>query len=393
FGKRPIRRAWFFVAFPALVLNYLGQGAFLVDDPSGVSNPLFLLVPHWARIPMVALATLATIIASQAVISGAFSVARQATRLGYLPRLQVRHTSADEPGQIYLPFVNWLLMAAVLGLVIGFQSSHRLAAAYGVAVIGTITVTTTLFFVLQWVRVKRPRGQIVAVGAFFLLFVVVFLAANLVKVGEGGWLPIGIGAVIFVVLTTWRRGRELAAVSRNEIEGPLQDFVEELHAHEIPVQRVSGCAVFLSHGHGTTPLAMRANVEHNHTLHRNVIVLTLNTPPVPRVAPEERLKVDDLGFRDDGICQVTATFGYEEPTSLPEILRMAQENGLEGGDLDVDSVSFFVSAPELRITDSPGMARWRKHLFAATTRVTSDPIEFFDLPRGRTVSMGAEIEI
>ena len=393
FGKRPIRRAWFFVAFPALVLNYLGQGAFLIDDPSGAGNPFFLLVPHWARIPMVALATLATIIASQAVISGAFSVARQATRLGYLPRLRVRHTSPDEPGQIYVPFVNWLLMAAVLGLVIGFQSSSRLAAAYGVAVTGTIAVTTALFFVLQWVRAKRPPGQIVPVGAFFLLFVVVFLAANLVKVGEGGWLPIAIGSIIFVVLTTWRRGRELADASRSRLEGPLQDFVNDLHAHEMPVQRVPGCAVFLSRAEGTTPIAMRANVEHNHSLHSNVIVLTLNTPPVPRVAPEERLKVNDLGFRDDGISQVTATFGYEEPTSLPEILRLAQEYGLEGGELDLDTASFFVSAPELRITDSPGMARWRKHLFAATTRVTSDPIEFFDLPRGRTVSMGAEIEI
>ena len=393
FGKGPIRRSWFYLVFPALILNYLGQGAFLVDDPSGATNPFFLLVPKWAQIPMVALATMATIIASQAVISGAFSVARQATRLGYLPRLRIRHTSAAEPGQIYVPFVNWLLMAAVLSLVIGFQSSHRLAAAYGVAVTGTITVTTILFFVLQWVRGKRSHAQVVAGGAFFLAFVLALLAANLVKVKEGGWLPLGIGLIIFVVLTTWRRGRELAEASRNKVEGPLQEFVDELHAHEIPVQRVKGCAVFLSRGVGTTPLAMRANVEHNHTLHANVIVLTLNTPPVPRVAPEERLKVDDLGFTDDGISQVTATFGYEEATSLPEILRLAKEDGLEGGEIDVDNASFFVSAPELRITDSPGMAQWRKHLFEATTRVTSDPIEFFDLPRGRTVSMGAEIEI
>jgi KUP system potassium uptake protein len=376
------------------VLNYLGQGAFLAEDPSGSSNPFFLLVPHWARIPMLVLATMATIIASQAVISGAFSVARQATRLGYLPRVRVRHTSPDEPGQIYVPFVNWLLTVAVLTLVVLFKSSHRLAAAYGVAVIGTITVTTTLFFVLQWVRAKRSRPQIVAVGAFFLTFVLVFLAANLVKVGEGGWLPLGTGTVIFVVLTTWRRGRELADASRDEMEGPLQEFVDDLHSHEIPVQRVKGCAVFLSRGEGSTPMAMRANVEHNHTLHEHVIVLTLNTPPVPRVPAEERLKVHDLGFNDDGISQVTATFGYEEGSSLPEILRLAEEDGLEGGaKLDVDNASYFVSAPELRITDSPGMARWRKHLFAATTRVTSDPIEFFDLPRGRTLSLGAEIEI
>jgi KUP system potassium uptake protein len=227
----------------------------------------------------------------------------------------------------------------------------------------------------------------------FLAFVFAFLTANLVKIGEGGWLPIGSGLIIFTVLTTWRRGRELADASRARVEGPLQEFVDDLHAHEIPVQRVKGCAVFLSRGEGSTPLAMRANVEHNHTLHSHVIVLTLNTPPIARVAEEERLAVHDLGFRDDGISQVTATFGYAENTSLPEILRQADEAGLEGARLDLETVSYFVSAPELRITDNPGMAKWRKHLFAATTRLTSDPIEFFELPRGRTVSMGAEIEV
>ena len=392
FGREPIRRAWFLLVFPALILNYLGQGAFLIDDPSGSTNPFFLLVPEWAQIPMVALATMATIIASQAVISGAFSVARQATRLGYLPRLRVIHTSGKSEGQIYLPFVNWLLMGAVLALVIGFQSSEKLAAAYGVAVIGTIAITTTLFFIYESTRHGRgPRVLLPA--AFFLGYVLAFLLANLIKVEEGGWLPIGIGLVIFTVLTTWRRGRDLADASRSKVERPLQEFVDALHAKEIPVKRVPGCAVFLSRGEGTTPLALRANVDHNHSLHEHVIILTLKTPPVARVRPEDRIEVSDLGFRDDGISHVTATFGYDDTASLPEILRLAQEDGLEGGRIDVDSVSFFVSAPELRITDSPGMAAWRKHLFVATTRLTSDPIEFFDLPRGRTVSMGAEIDI
>ena len=393
FGKQPIRRAWFALVFPALICNYLGQGALLVEKPSGVSNPFFLLVPEWAQIPMVALATMATVIASQAVISGAFSVARQATRLGYLPRLRVVHTSVDEPGQIYVPFVNWMLMVAVMALVVGFQSSQRLAAAYGVAVTGTITITTTLFFVYQWTQGSRGRRQVATLGAFFLACDLALLAANLIKVEEGGWLPILIGLVIFTVLTTWQRGRTLADHSRDEIEGPLTEFVADLHSHEIPVQRVQGCAVFLSRGEGNTPLAMRANVEHNHTLHEHAIVLTLDAPPVPRVAEEDRLRVDDLGFGDDGISHVTATIGYEERMSLPEILRLAERDGLEGGAIDVDQASYFVSAPELRITDSPGMAMWRKHLFVATTRLTSDPIDFFDLPRGRTVSMGAEIEI
>ncbi len=393
FGRKPISRAWLAVVFPALTLNYLGQGALLIRDPKGTASPFFLLVPDWAQIPMVALATVATVIASQAVISGAFSVSRQASRLGYLPRLRTVHTSAAEAGQIYVPFINWMLMLAVLALVLGFQSSESLAAAYGVAVIGTITVTTTLFFTLQWVRDRRPHWVVATTGGAFLAFVVVFLAANLVKIGEGGWLPVGIGLVIFTILSTWRRGRELASASRAKAEGTLQEFVNDLHNHEIPVRRVPGCAVFLSRGEGKTPLAMRANVEHNHTLHKHTVVLTLETTTSPRVDPSERIVVGDLGFSDDGISQVTARFGYMESTSLPDVLRQAEEQGLEGGLLDVDNASYFVSAPELRLTDKPGMAKWRKHLFLATTRLTSDPVEFFDLPRGNTVVMGAEISI
>ena len=284
FGRRPISRAWLALVFPALTLNYLGQGALLVNDESAVSSPFFLLVPDWAQIPMVALATVATVIASQAVISGAFSVTHQAARLGFLPRLRVVHTSAREEGQIYMPFVNWLLMIAVLALVLMFQSSEKLAAAYGVAVIGTITVTTTLFFTLQWVRDRRPHWQVAAVGALFLTFVLVFLAANLVKIGEGGYLPVGIGLVIFTVLSTWRTGRRLADANRDLVEGSLQEFVNDLHNHEIPVRRVPGCAVFLSRGEGSTPLALRANVEHNHTLHRHTVILTLQNLHTPRAA-------------------------------------------------------------------------------------------------------------
>ena len=393
FGRKPISRSWLAIVFPALTLNYLGQGALLVSEPSAVSNPFFLLVPDWALMPMVALATLATVIASQAVISGAYSVAHQAARLGFLPRLRVVHTSAREQGQIYMPFVNWLLMIAVLALVLVFQSSEKLAAAYGVAVIGTITVTTTLFFTLQWVRDRRPHWQVAGVGALFLFFVLVFLAANLVKIGEGGYLPVGIGLVIFTVLTTWRRGRKLADASRDQVEGSLQEFVNELHNHEIPVRRVPGCAVFLSRGEGSTPLALRANVEHNHTLHKHTVVLTLESLRTPRTDDETRVTVDDLGFSDDGITHVTARVGYLEKMSLPAVLRRAREIGLEGGEADVDEASYFVSAPELRVTDALGMAKWRKHLFVATTRLTSDPVEFFDLPRGNTVVMGAEIDL
>ncbi|MDX6298199.1 MAG: system potassium uptake protein, partial [Nocardioidaceae bacterium] len=394
-GRKPIARSWIALVFPAVSLNYFGQGALLLKSPSSIGNPFFLLVPHWARLPMVILATLATVIASQAVISGAFSVARQATQLGYLPRLRVVHTStqASESGQIYMPFVNWLLLIAVTILVLGFQSSQRLAAAYGLADIGTIMTSTILFFILQWVVRAWPRWRVMSLGLVFSLFVFMFLVANSVKIAEGGWLPVSIGIILFLVMTTWQRGRQLSDTSRNKAEGNLQDFVDELNSDKTFVQRVPGCAVFLSRGEGLAPLALRANVEHNHTLHECAILLTVNTDSVPRVDPDEQVSVDDLGFADDGISHVTALLGYLDHPSLPALLRRAVDEGLEGDPEQIEDASYFLSVSRLRVTDAPGMAKWRKHLYLTETKLTSDPIEFFDLPRKRTVSMGAEIDI
>jgi KUP system potassium uptake protein len=370
FGRKPIARSWIAVVFPALTLNYLGQGALLLRTPTSVHNPFFLLAPHWARVPMVVLATVATVIASQAVISGAFSVAHQATRLGYLPRLRVVHTSSREPGQIYLPFVNWLLLVAVVALILGFHSSARLAAAYGLAVIGTISASTVLFFVLQWTRRHWARWQVLSLGAFFVVVVLTFLAANTVKIRDGGWLPVSIGVVFFVVLTTWRRGRQLSDTSRDQVEGDLQDFVNEIHDEEVPVLRVPGCAVFLSRGEGRAPLAMRANVEHNHTLHACTILLTVNTASVPRVARADRITVSDLGFSDDGISHVTAQLGYRDHPSLPTLLREALDKGLESTAEEIEGASYFLSVSRLRVTDAPGMAKWRKYLYLTETRLT-----------------------
>ncbi|MBA2523849.1 MAG: KUP/HAK/KT family potassium transporter, partial [Solirubrobacterales bacterium] len=273
-------------------------------------NPFFLMIPHWALLPMVALATLATVIASQAVISGAFSVTQQAARLGYVPRLRVIHTSTEERGQIYTPFVNWVLLAAVVALVIGFRSSARLAAAYGLADIGTIAVSTLLFFALMWARGQWPRWRILIVGALFLTLVLAFVVANTVKIAEGGWLPVTIAIVLFSLLTTWRRGRQLRDERRSELEGDLKEFVVGLRDGASTVQRVPGCAVFLSRGEGRAPLAMRANVEHNHALHESTVLLTLETTSSPRSDPDERISVADLGFSDDGISHVTARLGY-----------------------------------------------------------------------------------
>jgi KUP system potassium uptake protein len=393
FGRPAIVRSWLAAVFPALTMNYLGQGALLLRSPSSAHNPFFLLAPHWALVPLVALATAATVIASQAVISGAFSVTHQAARLRYVPHLRVIHTSSQEQGQIYMPFVNWTLLVAVAALVIAFQSSSRLAAAYGLAVIGTIAISTFLFFALLRARGQWPRWQVMTVGAIFLTVVLSFLVANTVKIAEGGWLPISIASLLFVVLTTWRRGRKLSNASRNRKEGKLQDFVNDLHQGGVGVQRVPGCAVFLSRGDGRAPLAMRTNVQHNHSLHSSTILLTIETTSAPRSRPGRRVSVDDLGFSGDGISHVTARLGYMDHPSIPVLLKEALDTGLESSKDNIDAASYFVSVPRMRVTDAPGMVRWRKHLYVATSRLTTDPVEFLGLPRERTIVMGAEIDI
>jgi KUP system potassium uptake protein len=393
FGRPAIVRSWLAVVFPALTINYLGQGALLLRSPSSAHNPFFLLVPHWALPPMVALATAATVIASQAVISGAFSVTHQAARLRYLPHLRVIHTSSEERGQIYMPFVNWTLLVAVVALVISFRSSSRLAAAYGLAVIGTIAISTLLFFALQWARGKWPRWQVVTVGAVFLVVVLSFLVANTVKIAEGGWLPISIATVLFIVLTTWRHGRQLSNASRDRKEGELRDFVDDLHDDDVGVQRVPGCAVFLSRGEGKAPLAMRTNVQHNHSLHASTILLTIETTSSPRSRPGQRVSVDDLGFTGDGISHVTARLGYMDHPSIPALLKEALDTGLVATKEHLDAASYFVSVPRMRVTSAPGMAKWRKQLYVTTSRLTTDPVEFLGLPRERSIVMGAEIDI
>jgi KUP system potassium uptake protein len=391
FGRSPIRRAWFFLVFPALTLNYLGQGALLIDDPAAASNPFYLLIPHWARLPMVFLATLATIIASQSVISGAFSVTRQAVRLGYLPRLHIAHTSLRE-GQIYVPFVNWTLLTAVLIVVFAFEKSTKLASAYGIAVTGTITITSLLFFVVARARWHWPLWVVVLAATGFGLIDLAFLVANLTKIASGGWLPLLVAAAVSTILFTWQKGRVIVTRNREKLEGPLQEFVAKLHAKDPPVSRVPGTAVFLNRDSRTTPLAMRANVEHNHALHEHVVVLSIETEPVPYVADDKRLVISDLGFRDDGISHVTAHFGFQEMPNVPEVLRDVNERGLETP-LEVSEASYFLSKIELVATPTPGLSRWRKRLFLATAELAADPVDYFVLPRDRTVLMGSQCEI
>jgi KUP system potassium uptake protein len=393
FGRSAITRAWLALVFPACILSYMGQGALVLADPvNSVRSPFFLLVPDWGRIPMVLLATAATVIASQSVITGAFSVARQAVQLGYLPRLRVLHTSEETIGQIYVPWINWALMVAVLILVFAFRSSTALAYAFGMAVTGTITITTLLFFYIVRHQWKKPLWLVIAAGGGFLLVDLFFFAANLTKLVHGAWLPLLIGVTVFTILTTWQRGRALVTERRLQDEGPLRKFVDGLHVRKPPLLRVPGTAVFLNRGKTTTPLAMRANVEHNHILHEHVVIMSIETLPVPHVPEAERVVVDELGYRDDGIAHVLARFGYMDEPNVPRVLPLVVAAGLECP-LEVDEASYFLSTIELHVGDHRGMSRWRKRLFVATSQITVDAAEYFGLPRQRTVIMGSRMDV
>jgi len=392
FTRRAITRAWFFVVFPALTLNYMGQGALLLHTPGAVENPFFLLFPHWARIPMVLLATAATVIASQAVISGAFSVARAATQLGFLPRLTIRQTSEEAVGQVYVPAINWGILAAVVALVLGFRSSANLAAAYGIAVTGTFAIDTILYFTVVRTRFHRPVWLVATGATLFLTVDLLFFSANLPKVLDGGWFPISIALVVYCVFMTWNRGRALVTAARTEEEGPLRAFVEQIHAMAPRIHRCAGTAVFLNANAHTTPLALRANVEHNHTLHESVIIVSVNVTTVPHVPDGERISVDDLGYSNDGIFHLSVRYGFRDTTDLPAAIALATTQGLEC-EVDLDNASYFLSRADLRRGEHRHMARWRTSLFLTLARHAANPAEYFNLPEDRTIVMGGHITV
>jgi KUP system potassium uptake protein len=390
FGRRPIRVAWFVLVWPALIINYLGQAALILDDPRAVSNPFYLLAPSWAQLPLVVLATLATVIASQAVISGAFSVSRQAVRLGYLPHLTVRHTSKSESGQIYVPAVNWLLFIGVLTLIVAFRSSSKLATAYGLAVTGTLLLTTTLFLIHASTAWHWARWKLVLTGVVFGGLELTFLGANLTKVTHGGWLPLLIAAIVVLVMTTWQRGRRIITARRADVEGPLPEFVERLRTDR--VARVPGTAVFPHPSSDTTPLALRANVEFNHVLHERVVIVTVVSENTPHVPLEQRLSVDELGYADDGIVHLSARFGFQDDQNIPQVLRQARALSAELA-LDPDTTSYFLSRIMIERCRRPGMSTWRKRLFIALSHNAATPAVYFRLPIDRTVVMGSRIEL
>ena len=387
FGRVPIIWAWFALVFPCLTLNYLGQAQLIMRDSHEITNPFFHLAPTWAQLPLVVLATLATIIASQAVISGAFSVARQAERLGFLPRLTVRQTSEEEGGQIYIPSVNWLLLAGVMLLLLTFQASERLATAYGVAVTTDLLLTSCLFSVYALTALRWPRWR---VALFLLVFASVELAfflANIAKVLHGGWLPLVVALAVATVMTTWARGRELVTARREKIEGPLADFLAEVKDNA-KILHVPGAAVFLHPGKETTPLALRENVSFNHVLHDEVYIVATQSVNVPHVPDSERVVVDDLGDPYDHVTHITLRYGFSDHQDVPAGLAVASAEGL---DIDLESATYFLSRITVHRSTRPGMGQLRKRLFVALARNAADPTEYFSLPIGRTVVLGARV--
>ncbi|MGB8224752.1 MAG: potassium transporter Kup [Polyangiales bacterium] len=384
FGRRPIRLAWLAGALPALLCNYFGQGALLLRDPSAAFHPFYGLVPSWAHVPVVVLATFATVIASQAVISGAFSLTKQAIQMGYLPRLRVIHTSDSEPGQIYIPQVNFILMVATVALVFGFRSSSRLAAAYGVAVTTTMLITTMLLYVVARNRWGWSVWKASIPLTLFLFVDLSFFAANISKIAHGAWFPLAIGAAVFVMMTTWRKGRAILSQRVYDQGQPLEQFAREISADTL---RVPGKAVFLAGRPQITPPALIHNLKHNHAIHENVAVVTVLTEETPRVPRDEKVSVEGL---ENGFFRVVARYGFMEDPNVPYVLALAREKGL---DFEIAEVSFFLGRETLLPDRHPLMPIWRERIFAFMSRNAQSPTAFFGIPPDQVVELGTQVKI
>jgi KUP system potassium uptake protein len=385
FGTRPIRLTWFGLVWPSLVLNYFGQGALLLQSPEVSAHPFYAMVPSWAMVPTVLLATLATIIASQAVISGAFSMTRQAIQLGYLPRLTIQHTSASHIGQIYVAPVNWMLMACTIALVTGFQTSSKLAAAYGVAVTSTMIITTVLFFVVARNRWNWPLSWAASLAGVFLLVDVPFFAANLSKILHGAWFPLVIGAFFFTLMRTWADGRRILAVNLRKIMPPAHQFFVDLSSH--PPAKIDGSAVFLSASRSAVPTALAKNVRHNHMVHSRTVLLHFRVEDIPRIPSLEKIEIEKFG---SGFFRIVARYGFMEEPGLQTVFSLARDQGL---DLDPEATSFYIGRENLVMAEEPGMARWRARLFMFMSRNAADATSFFRLPPDQVIEIGVRLAI
>jgi len=386
FGARPIRLAWSFMVLPALFLNYLGQGALVLSDPKSVENPFYLLAPHWALYLLVGLSTAATVIASQALISGAFSLTIQAIQLGYLPRMAVKHTSSTERGQIYLPHINWGLMLASTGLVLGFRTSDNMASAYGIAVTLTMLSTTVLFFFAA----RRLWGWSVFRAALscslFLVVESAFFAANLLKVLNGGWFPLAVGSIIFLLMSTWKHGRQFVWNKLRPATMPLEMFLDEIESNT-KLPRVPGTALFMTANPEGTPIALLHNLKHNKVLHERNLILTIRTDEVPQVDAIKRLEVEELGA---GFHRIIAHYGFMEEPNVPELLAAAP---LNGEPVNMHKTTFFLSRETIVPTSSASMSRWRQWLFALMSRNAQPASSFYRIPANRVVELGMQVEM
>jgi KUP system potassium uptake protein len=385
FGKKPIRLVWFFLVLPCLMLNYLGQGALVLADPAKAENPFYLLVPEAVRIPMIILATMATIVASQAVISGAFSMARQAVQLGYLPRMQVLHTSKDTVGQIFLPWINRILLVLTIAAVLGFRSSENLVAAYGLAVVGTMLMNTILVVVVARRIWQWNLFNVIVVGTLFLGIDLILLAAVADKIEYGGWFPLALGIVVFTLMATWRRGKELLMREIRRAGLALEPFITSIAAH--PPLRVPGTAVFLTANRDGVPNALLHNLKHNKVLHERNVVLTVDMLDEPVAEPGERLSVTPLA---DGFYLVVVRYGFAEDPDIPRALGSVTACGFP---FDMMDTTFFLSRESIVATDRPGMMLWRDRLFMFMSRNASSATAFFQIPGNRLIELGTQVEI
>jgi KUP system potassium uptake protein len=385
FGVRPIRRVWFVFVLPALLLNYFGQGAFLLHTPEGIENPFFRMAPQWALIPLVVLATAAASIASQAVISGAFSLTRNAAQLGYLPRIRVHHTSAREIGQIYIPSVNWALMLSAIGLVLAFRSSGNLAAAYGVAVTATMAITTTLISVYARDRWNWPLPAAIGFAAFFLCFDLSFFGANIVKFAHGGWFPLVVGVIVFTAMTTWRRGRKILNDRLGAQSLSIEAFLRELGGGRI--HRVPGTAVFMTRSSEGVPTTLLHNIKHNKVVHQRVVLLTVETQETSHLGTDERVTWQEVG---QGVYRLGLRFGFMEDHDIPAVLEAFDTGPVKFNRM---TTSYFLGRETLIPTRQPGMAIWREHLFAWMMRNASSASSFFNLPPNQVIELGAQVEL
>jgi KUP system potassium uptake protein len=384
FGRKAIMVSWLYIAFPCLLLNYLGQSALLLNNPAAAENPFFLMAPEWARLPLVVLATLATIIASQAVISGAYSVSQQAVQLGFLPRLKILHTSAKAAGQIYVPLVNWALLALVIMLVLGFKSSSNLAAAYGIAVTGTMFITACMLGILTFAVWKWHPIVATLVTGSFLIVDDLYFASNVMKIPDGGWFPLLVAAIAFTLLTTWATGRRLVRDRLAEDAMPIETFLKSV-GQKVP--RVSGSSVFLASTSEGIPPALLHNLKHNHILHERVAILTVATEGVPHVPPENRREVEDLG---SGFYRLLLHYGFMDEVDVPA--ELANENRA-GGPFKAMDTSYFLARQTLLASKRPGMAIWREKLFAWMVSNAESAMQFFKLPTNRVIELGSQVEI